>query len=245
MKKRRRKNDEHESHERWLVSYADFITLLFAFFVVLYATSTANNKKQFEFQKSIKKYFLGAQVGKAAGISGDGKLDNKAHNAAISNPINSNSIKSQEVVLLGDTVDQFLEEKLSKKQINNYIKDVDTDDRGVRLVLDASKIYSLNSDLFVESALPFLEKLSSLIKKVESQVIIENHYVNSDLGNFNTQWELTAARSSTLLRFLNKKYGVEIQQMVPVGFGNSRPFVNPHSSPKNNRVEIVFASRSI
>src|SRR5690606_19888767 len=52
--RRRRESEEPENHERWLVSYADFITLLFAFFVVMYATSSANEEKQKEFEDSIK-----------------------------------------------------------------------------------------------------------------------------------------------------------------------------------------------
>ena len=50
----RKKHEEHENHERWLVSYADFITLLFAFFVVLYATSTQNIEKEKKFEDSIR-----------------------------------------------------------------------------------------------------------------------------------------------------------------------------------------------
>lgn len=56
---KKKHSSEHENHERWLVSYADFITLLFAFFVVLYATSEANQEKQKQFQESLKEHLRG------------------------------------------------------------------------------------------------------------------------------------------------------------------------------------------
>lgn len=69
---KRKKHSEHENHERWLISYADFITLLFAFFVVMYATSQSDNEKQAKFEKSFKKAMgMFSTSGSSAGILND------------------------------------------------------------------------------------------------------------------------------------------------------------------------------
>src|SRR5215218_4680042 len=82
---RRKKQEEPVNHERWLVSYADFITLLFAFFVVLYATSQADVKKQEEFEESVRRSFA-SMTGVGAGAPFD-ELDQLKNNALIRAPI--------------------------------------------------------------------------------------------------------------------------------------------------------------
>lgn len=75
---RRKKHEAHENHERWLVSYADFITLLFAFFVVMFATSQTDKGKAAQLEESMKNALEGGQFTSAiAGILG-GVVDDKA-----------------------------------------------------------------------------------------------------------------------------------------------------------------------
>lgn len=240
MRSRRKKDEEHENHERWLVSYADFITLLFAFFVVLYATSNTNEKKQQDFQKSIKKYFLGARAGQAAGISGDGKMDHKANDAAIINPIRRFKKNPAAIAVINDQVNDFIEDQLSKEEVKKYVKDIDSDRRGVRLIIDANRIYSKDSEFVSSSAVSFVEKIATLINKLEAQVLIENHYSGKNVDPYASTWEFSAVRSTILARYLSQKLNVDILQVVPIGFGDSRPFTSPKNSTQNNRVELVF-----
>ena len=108
--RRKKRHEEHENHERWLVSYADFITLLFAFFVVLYATSEANQKKQEEFQDSLKQQFNGF-IGLGAGSQMD-DLHDPRNRSFIKPPIDQFPPMGSGAAEVEDYVERRLEKDL-------------------------------------------------------------------------------------------------------------------------------------
>ncbi len=234
--------EEHENHERWLVSYADFITLLFAFFVVLYATSESNEKKKNEFQKSIKKYFLGAiSAGPSGEASGSGKGEKHKYDAIIDSPIKRFNKLKAATRGLQKNLESLIESQISTEETKKYILDIYSDERGARLILNANKIYKSKGARLKESSFNFLDKMASIIKKLERQIVIENH-ISTALapGDEYSRWGLTSARSARFLSYLHAQHNLSYEQLVPVGFASTRPRVPRGADKRNSRIELVF-----
>src|SRR6185437_12293789 len=115
---------EPSGQDRWLVSYADFITLMFAFFAVLYATSQKDFEKEKNFQESIKKYLIKAG---AFGESGQQIQQGQKNNSVIEAPIETYNRPKPEAVKALDEAQGFVQAKLSKKERDRYVFDVASD----------------------------------------------------------------------------------------------------------------------
>ena len=142
MLNRRRRHEEHENHERWLVSYADFMTLLFAFFTVLYATSQSDSKKQEQFEHSIKQNMSFGMLG--------------GNNESFFDNINSPNAGSLFKPLLqtfpkagatsGDVenyVENRIDKDLSKEEKEQTVGGLHHDSVGVRIQLAANTALSV------------------------------------------------------------------------------------------------------
>lgn len=239
----RRKNSNHQdskdNHERWLISYADFITLLFAFFVVLYATSTVDNKKQNDFENSVKKYLLGATFVGTNAKSGTHK--NQKNNAILENPIKKYSNTSAIIVRLHEEVSTQVENKIPSKMIIKYIKNIQNDDRGVQIILNASEVFKKNSAQVFKSADLFFSILVEILNFSESQIIIENHLIGTENPKpFQDIWQLSSARSTKLAQKLINDHGVKPDKVIPIGFANARPQVTSGNMDQNERLIITL-----
>lgn len=243
--RRRRKNAESSGNERWLVSYADFITLLFAFFVVMYATSSSDEKKQQEFEKSVKKYLLGMGNGGAAGGAGGVATGpKKNYDSLIEPPIKKFKNNSNKVNELLQSIQRYVQAQFTEKQMSVYIKDIRSDSTGVRVIVDAHQIFAANSVLFTKSGVQFIDVLKDLLSGVNQQVIIENHAANNvPKGSHKTLWELTALRSTTLVRYLLQS-GFN-GELVPIGYGSTRPLWPNKNNKNNTRLELYFPEKQI
>src|SRR4051812_4395742 len=112
-RRRRHREEEHVNHERWLVSYADFITLLFAFFTVLYATSQQDAEKAKEFEQSIRKYF-GAIIGGSTS-AGEAPVFERTRNY-IEPAIQTFPENHRGTFEVEDFVDKYLKKNLSAEE---------------------------------------------------------------------------------------------------------------------------------
>jgi chemotaxis protein MotB len=231
-------SDEREnSQERWLVSYADFITLMFAFFAVLYATSQKDVEKSKEFQESIKRYLVKAG---AFGDSGQQMNQGVKGNTPIEPPIQSYNPAKPEAAAVLDEAEKFLTDNLSKEEQKKYIQDLDSDDWGLRITLPSAAIYSGESDKFRQEAMPFISKLAGLVSQTKRKVLIEGHVSSKQTGSFKSSWELASMRSLNLLRFLQKKTGMTSDQLASASLGDSRPLYQNSDLQRNSRVEVVL-----
>ena len=210
-------HDSSESSERWLVSYADFMTLLFAFFAVLYATSEVNLEKTKELEQSMRKYLI--KVG-AFGDSGERLDSGQKENTAIENPIQTyqkDNVKDDakpdlKTVLLKE----FNEEELSKKLV-----DMADEIGGYRLVIDSATLFADQSDKFNPKSLAFIDGIAKVIKKSESFVRIEHSYRTDKLSSqrFVSAWDLTSARSMAMARYMNSIHKIPERKIIGLAFG--------------------------
>jgi len=247
MARRKKYQEEPENHERWLVSYADFITLLFAFFVVLYATSEKDNTKTKDFEKSIQKYLLKVSSFGGAGGQAVGPKKNEGL-TIINSPLQRfqrvGNPRSKKIQKLQKQIEVLVESKMTAKERRAFIRGITDEVYGVRLVISAKSIFPENSDRFKRSSIPALNKLGQLIKEIDKKVMIEGHSDNIPLktSKFPSVWELTSLRSTKLLRYFMAQHKVDDTKLVSMSYGPQKP-IAPNNSVKNremnNRIEFL------
>lgn len=240
MKRQVRHQGDEQDHgsERWLVSYADFITLMFAFFAVLYATSQKDAEKVEKFQDSVKRYLI-----KAGGIgtSGGQQIEQVTKgNTVLDSPISTVNASKTAATDALDEAETYLEGQLSEADRKKYIVDLSADDWGVRVVIPSSKIFSDGGNKFVAEAIPFLAKLSSMVANTKRKVLVEGHVREGELGGYGSTWEFASARAATVLRFMQKKEKFASSKLAMASLAESRPLAGASEPSLNSRIEIVL-----
>lgn len=245
-KQKRVHHEEHENHERWLVSYADFITLLFAFFVVLYATSNKNEEKEKQFEDSIR------QELKLASTGGAGSGQGASNVAVINNVINPADVMPARgggsAGELEDKVAVAIQEKLSDEERKNQITNIGHDVMGVRVSLAATSLFPPGSAKLRLSSLQTLDKLAVILKATANQIIVEGHTDDVPVqgGQFETNWELAAARASQVVRYLVKVHQYSPKRLAAISYADQKP-VAPNSTEEgrrqNRRIEFLIVTQ--
>jgi chemotaxis protein MotB len=228
------KHEEHENHERWLVSYADFITLLFAFFVVMYSISSVNEGKFRTVSESIQAALRPVVSQPAAQVHFD-----------------LGDYKSSLVPTLGIKVRfvRRIEEVLAKFNKDIQMKDkvtVTQTDQGVVITIADSLVFESGRAEIRTEALPVLESLAevlavnSSVKEVRVQGHTDNVPIRSTL--FPSNWELSSVRAVMVTRVLTELYHIQPERVSAVGYAEFHPVTDnltPENRAKNRRVELL------
>ncbi len=231
----KKKHEEHENHERWLVSYADFITLLFAFFVVMYSISAVNEGKFRTVSESIKAA-LNPMYSPPASPKPFQIGDNKP------TTFQPTVHASREYVIRRV---QDLTQPLG--QAAQISADPIVEQRVGEIVLTISDnvLFKSGEATLQPEALPFLRGLADVLVELDRHVRIEGHTDNVPIrtAQFPSNWELSAARSVMIVRVLSELYGVPAAHLAAIGYGETRPLtenLNAEQRAKNRRVEVVI-----
>lgn len=238
MRRRRHKEVEHENHERWLVSYADFITLLFAFFVVLFATSTQNEEKEKKFENSIRAEF------RMIGGGGTGR-DSGGMVGQIIDPIDLFQQKNIGNGELEEYIDKLLEKKMTPEERKLAIGGLRYDNIGVRISLAASTFFPVGSQKLKLPALKSLDKIADILKATKNKVVIEGHTDDQTIygGPIESNWELASLRATSVVKYLIKYHNVDPSRLSAVSYADQKPLV-PNTTEinraKNRRIEILI-----
>lgn len=239
MARRKRHDDEHGTgHERWLVSYADFMTLMFAFFAVLYATSSSDVQKMEQLQESIKKFVMKVSVigGPGGGEQSPAQGSDPVGDAAVVQPIKTDAMKNAQTAEVEDQAAKVIDEKFTAEEKKKIFLAMDADNNGVRLVLNADKIFDTNRAAIRKDAEGSIKKVAELAAQLGKRMLIEGH---------SRSWELGALRSSSLVKWmLNDKEQLKPDQFVSLSFGPQRPF-SSREGQNVERIEIVFLTEDI
>jgi chemotaxis protein MotB len=231
----KKKHEEHENHERWLVSYADFITLLFAFFVVMYSVSAVNEGKFRTVSESIK----------------------AALNPMYAPPVSDKPFPIGEskpttiLPALQVSRDQVIRRlQVAMQSVGQAVQisvDPVIDQRVGEIVLTISDhvLFKPGEATLQPEALPFLRGLADVLVELDRHVKIEGHTDNVPIrtAQFPSNWELSAARSVMIVRVLSELYGVPAAHLAAVGYGETRPLtanLDPEQRAKNRRVEVII-----
>ena len=240
MARRRPYEQDTENHERWLISYADFITLLFAFFVVMYAVSVVN----------IGKYtVLSEALGDAFGGRGAANRSNtmvEVDALPLSNILAHKRAEAarrdrERLDLLAHKLDSIL-----KPLVNSGKVRVTQTARGVTLEINASVLFDEGDAALTPAARTTLQTVAGLLKDDPHGIEVEGFTDNTPIGNpaFASNWELSAVRATTVVRLFAAN-GVAEERLAAVGRGANRP-VAPNTDPvgraRNRRVAITILS---
>lgn len=248
----RRGQRPHVSHERWLVSYADFITLLFAFFVVLYATAQADQKKQAEFSKSINEAFraLGIFPSAMKQHAGLNVASDANENAAI--PMN---IVMGEDVLAPARVKSDLEQMKRELQqtlsneVASHTVSIEMGRDGLVISLREAGFFASGSAAPKSETLPTLRLIAMTLSHAPYDLRVEGHTDNVPIHNaqFDSNWELSAARATNIARLLLEMEAVRPDRLSAAGYAEFHPVAPNDTSDgraKNRRVDLVVLPRS-
>lgn len=232
MKKKAR-DEEHENHERWLLTYSDLITLLLAFFIMMYTLSKQDAQKYQEVTGHLRAIFSG----------GTGILDGKGGSAVASGAIN---IVPAEII--NSEIRKELEEEIKSVaplEAQNQNMTVFIDERGIVVrVLDKAFFDEGKADLR-ESARNTLNKIIPTIKKVNKDVRIEGHTDNIPISTneFKSNWELSVRRATEVVRYIIERGDFPPEKIAAAGYAEYRPLV-PNTTAgnraMNRRIELII-----
>jgi chemotaxis protein MotB len=233
------KHEEHENHERWLVSYADFITLLFAFFVVMYSISSVNVGKYRTVSESIK----------------------AALNPIVSPPSSPTPLALSTSKAALTAPDSPGSKEVAVRKLRNLVKGIKASPQlaMVRITekVNGDIVITIPDQLLFNSgeaavrpeALRFLEGLGTAIIELNRHTRIEGHTDNVPIrtAQFPSNWELSSTRAVMVVRVLSELYGVPADHLAAVGHAETRPVTanaDAEQRAKNRRVEVVILEQA-
>ncbi|AOY01825.1 flagellar motor protein MotD [Jeongeupia sp. USM3] len=237
---RRRHDEEHESHERWLVSYADFITLLFAFFVVMYAISSVNEGKYRVLSDSLVSAFRSQAPSSLSVI----QLPNQAQagtpqRIAASAVTRAPELEAQARKMRGMAGD--IRGALGPLIEQGKVR-VTQSKRGIAVEISDSVLFDLARAELQPASVTMLRTVAELVRNTDNLIQIEGHTDDQPIRStqFPSNWELSAARAASVVRLFADN-GVEPKRMVAIGYAEFRP-VEPNGSvdgrARNRRVTL-------
>jgi chemotaxis protein MotB len=242
---RKKKHEEHVNHERWLVSYADFITLLFAFFVTLYAISQVDAKKLGKLTESMQSAF-DTQVFDA----GSPKLalsDGITKGVEQQRLVESISTPSPSVPTL-QALQASIQAKLVRAKFVDRVRLVQ-ERRGLIISLTEAGFFDAGSAALKESSHDVLDAIAGTLIGIPYSLRIEGHTDTTPIHTpqFPSNWELSTARATFILSYMTTRFSFPPSRLSVAGYGEYRPIAPNGTSDgraMNRRVDIVIMSES-
>jgi chemotaxis protein MotB len=249
---RARDRRAHVSHDRWLVSYADFITLLFAFFVVLYASANADKKKQQDVSVAIDAAF------RSLGIFPDAtrKPSDRAGAAASDDhPVVPMNIVMGEDVLSPAAVKGDLERIRSdltqtlSDQVATHTVSIKMGRDGLVISLREAGFFALGSAIPKPETLPTLRQIAARLGATPYDLRIEGHTDNVPIHNdeFDSNWELSSARATRIARLILDQKLIAPDRISAAGYAEFHPVATndtPEGRAENRRIDLVVLPRA-
>ena len=237
MARRRKVVEELDNHERWFVSYADFITLLFAFFTVMYALSTVNEQKYMEMSDSLSSAFSDSPTEVS-----DTQVDVPDYRE---DPTLGYMTSSFKKTFSGDykRVQSNLAELEADKKIN-----INIERRGVIVSLLEQGVFASGKAEILEGSLSVIDEIAATLKDLPNQIKIEGHSDNIPIHNdeFSSNWELSSARALNILMYIVNTHNMDPTKYSATGYGEFRSIADNDTiegRAKNRRVDIVLFNR--
>jgi len=243
--RRRKPASSHANHERWLVSYADFITLLFAFFVVLYASAEMDKKKVVQLSAAIEGAFqqLGALSKGPAPTPPYGGLEPPPALTNIRPLQNTDPGGELDAYALQKELEEVLGSELKQHEIEMRVTP-----EGLVLSLHEVGFFATGQARILPTALPKLGRIAKILNSHGFDIRVEGHTDDVPIHNaeFNSNWELSTARATQVVTLLVEDYKLDPLKVAAAGYGQYRPVATnatPEGRQMNRRVDVVITSR--
>jgi chemotaxis protein MotB len=261
---RRKLAKEHENHERWLVSYADFITLLFAFFVVMYAISSINEGKYRVLSDALVAAFRNPreavepiQLGDltrqskaksslefierphmplpmASSLSEDSDQQDSVEDAESADEAR----KRRDMASIAEAIKQSLQ-----PLVDQGLVDIRSTDQWLEVEIKDSILFPSGSARLQAEAAPVLKKIAVILRDFPNAVRVEGFTDNLPINTllYPSNWELSGARAASVVRLLSGE-GIDPRRLSALGYGEFRPLADnatPEGRAQNRRVVVV------
>ncbi len=244
----RRKRADRDNHDRWLVSYADFITLLFAFFVVMYAISSVNEGKY-----RVLGVALGSAFGTSAAKPGEsGAIRLNEQELYFKSIIDRRNARLAEQQRKLNERMQLLMKNLSQVMtglVKNGQVSISQTSRGVMLDINASALFALGDATLSPAAEKTLADVAKVLSDGDMPIEVEGYTDNLPISTslYPSNWELSSARASSVVRLFIER-GVASSRLTVVGAADNSPVVSngtPEGRARNRRVTVTVLASDI
>ena len=232
---RRRRKEEHENLDRWLLTYADMITLLMAFFIMMYSMSVLNIAKFRDAAFSIRSGFGGTMRGQGRSILGSsGKFSPKP------SPIQGDTIGVSWSII------KPLHDFVQKDQVASRTVQLTEDQRGLVITMLTDRmLFSPGRAYLRPEAYPLLDRIAEALDRVDNKIQVVGH--TCDLkprgSHFSSNLQLSLARAQMVLQYLERYKGLESERFSVAGYGSTMPICpnkDQANRRRNRRVEIIL-----
>lgn len=220
------KNDiEKGSSPRWMIIYGDMMTLLLVFFVLFYSYSTISTTKFKKALESLQKSL---------------RILPEQEGVMLEPTPQESEVKQMEKIL--EEMKGFVEEKGLKGSIR-----MQYDERRLKITMENPALFDLGMAGLKPTAVPILDKVADIIKKTSTKIIVEGHTCDLPIHTerFPSNWELSTARATQVVRYFIKKCGLPAERLSASGYGEYQP-VSPNDSEAhrslNRRIEVILVS---
>ena len=244
MRRRRRKHRSAISHDRWLVSYADFITLLFAFFVVMYATAQIDKKKASQLAVAIKVAFqqMGAMPSSAVQVPAEIQGPLSAVEPPATNPVPPQQ-EDSDLASLRKEMEHALAPEISRGEVA-----LRSGPDGLVISLREVGFFDSGSAGVKPGSQEAFSRMAALLAQRQRNIRIEGYTDNVPIHNsqFTSNWELSTARSTEMIQLLVTKYGFAPERLSAGGYGEYHPIASNGTAAGrelNRRVDLVILGK--
>jgi chemotaxis protein MotB len=246
----------HENHERWLVSYADFITLLFAFFVVMFASTQSDKQKAKAVSESVKEALEHGEFSNAIStVLGRGKHE-AAQQLPKAGPVKVSENLAPPAEAAATTAKAppaDLAKSLAKLQaglaaeLKSGKLGLRLEGRGLVISLRESTFFASGDDAVSPGSVPILSKIAAETKGVANSIRLEGHTDSVPIHNsrFRSNWELSAARAISMMELLREHFEIPAGRMSIAGYAEIAPSDTNETAEgraHNRRVDLVVLS---
>jgi len=252
---RKKQHPAHANHERWLVSYADFITLLFAFFVVMFASSQTDKAKARMVGEAVKEALEKGGVRAVVHEVLGGTVDERGKGNAMLRGPGGTEPKDIHLPPPTPTVGELLPSlNYLSKALEAEIKDgkieLQLEPRGLVLHMRQAAVFPSGDDSVDPKTYAAIDKIGETIRALPNAVRLEGHTdsVPIHTARFRSNWELSAARSISMLDQLANRCGIARERMAIAGYADTIPVASNDTDEgraRNRRVDIVVLNQQI
>ena len=235
-----------------MVSYADFITLMFAFFVVMFATSQTDKAKAQQVSDSVNSALEKGGVAAAVHEILGGTVDDKGKgNAQMKGPGGAEKSKTPPPAVVAELLPslQYLDKELQIEVKEGKIE-IHLEPRGLVLSLRQATFFPSGEDSIDPKTYAIVEKIAQTIRQLPNPVRLEGHTDSIPIhtARFHSNWELSAARSIGMMELLSDHFEVPRQRMAIAGYADTAPLDSndtPEGRAHNRRVDIVILNQRV
>jgi chemotaxis protein MotB len=242
MSRRKNHEEEHENHERWLVSYADFITLLFAFFVVMYSVSQLNEGKYRVLSDSLLQAFKPSPPPKPSIAPDDPRSMmpiSPITQLALKRDEAKRRARAERMRALAQQVMQALAPLVQSGQVR-----VTQSQRGIAVEINASLLFKSAQAALEPESQKALTAVAQVLGANDNAIEVEGHTDRDPISTpqFPSNWELSGARASSVVRLFIDN-GVAAARLVAIGYADTRPVDSNDTldgRSRNRRVTVLI-----